>query len=268
VSRLGWIGMGDMGTPMALRLLDAGHELVVWGRTARRLEPALDRGARRASSPGELAGQVEAVFLCVTDDAAVESVVFGEGGVASGLPSGALLVDHSTIAPARSRTFAERLSRERRAGWLDAPVSGGAAGARAGTLAVLIGGEASDVARATPWLAAYGKNLTHLGAAGAGQAAKSCSQAIFGTTIAAWVEVLAYARAVGLDEKQLVAALEGSWSDSPVRRHIVPHLARAQAALGNNLLQKDLAIVAETAEAHGVALPLAALAAASLKGAR
>lgn len=266
MSILGWIGMGAIGTPMALRLLDAGHQLLVWGRTSARLTPALERGARAVGSAAELAASCEAVMLCVTDTAAVESVAFGPDGIASGATPGLLIVDHSTIDPAHTRTLATR-ARERGWSWLDAPVSGGAAGARDGTLAILIGGDASDVERARPWLGAYGKNVTHIGPSGAGQAAKSCNQAIFGTTLAAWIEVIDYARAIGLDPVKLVAALEGSWSDSPVRRHLATHFARGRAtSTGNDLLLKDLEIVAATAEAAGVELPVTERAARKLRG--
>lgn len=265
MSKLGWIGLGAMGTPMALRLLAAGHELHVWGRTAARLQPVVERGARAAASAAELAATCETVLLCVTDTDAVEAVAFGPGGLADGAAPGLLVVDHSTVDPARTRAIAERARHDHAIAWLDAPVSGGAQGARAGTLSIFAGGAAEDVERARPVLAAYGARISHLGPSGAGQAAKSCNQAIFGATIAAWSEVLAYARAIGLDTQQLVAALEGTWADSPVRKHVVPHLERAHALPRNGLLAKDLAIVEDTARAHGVDLPLIALAAARIK---
>ncbi|HVK84833.1 MAG TPA: NAD(P)-dependent oxidoreductase [Kofleriaceae bacterium] len=265
MSKLGWIGLGAIGTPMALRLLDAGHELHVWGRTSSRLQPALDRGARAAASAAELAATCEAVLLCVTDTEAVETVALGPHGLAEGAKPGLLVIDHSTADPARTRALAERVKRDHAIAWLDAPVSGGAPGARAGTLSIFVGGDEADVERARPWLAAYGQRITHLGAAGMGQAAKSCNQAIFGTTIAVWLEVLDYARAIGLDAPQLVAALEGSWSDSPVRKHLVPHFARARTLGDRGLLHKDLDIVADTARAHDIELPLTTLAAARLR---
>lgn len=265
MSKLGWIGLGAIGTPMALRLLDAGHELHVWGRTAARLQPVVERGARAAASAAELAATCEAVLLCVTDTAAVEEVAFGPGGLGEGAAPGLLVVDHSTADPARTQVIAERARRDHAIAWLDAPVSGGAHGARAGSLSIFVGGAAEDVERARPVLAAYSARISHLGPSGTGQAAKSCNQAIFGATIAAWVEVLAYARAIGLDTQQLIAALEGSWSDSPVRKHVAPHLERAHAMPANGLLSKDLAIVEDMARAHGVELPLIALAAARIK---
>ena len=265
MSELGWIGLGAMGTPMALRLIDAGHVLHVWGRTASRLTPAVERGARVAGSAAELAATCEAVFMCLTDGPAVEQVVFGPAGVALGGRPGTLVIDHSTIEPSRAEALAARLRRERALAWIDAPISGGAAGARAGTLSIFVGGEEPDLERARPWLAAYGRHITHLGPAGSGQAAKSCSQAIFATTIAAWREVLAYARAIGLDPTKVVEALAGSWSDSPVREHLAPHLARGRLAFSaGDLLHKDLAIVRDTARAHGLELALAELAAALL----
>ncbi|MEA2689720.1 MAG: 3-hydroxyisobutyrate dehydrogenase, partial [Candidatus Eremiobacteraeota bacterium] len=128
MATLGWIGLGEIGTPMALRLIGAGHRVVVWGRTASRLEPALAAGATAASSPAELASQCDAVMLCVTDGNAVEDVVFGPRGVAEGARRGSLIVDHSTIHPETARLASRRL-RSARVGWVDAPVSGGAAGA-------------------------------------------------------------------------------------------------------------------------------------------
>ena len=216
MTTLGWIGMGDIGTPMALRLLDAGHELVVWGRTASRLAPAIARGARAVNSPAEVAMACDAIFVCITDTDAVESVVFGPAGIAEGGAPGRLVIDHSTSDVARTRDFASRLRRERTMGYLDAPVSGGAAGARAGTLSILIGGDAADIERARPWLAAYGHNITHLGPSGAGQAAKSCNQVVFAAAVAAWVEVLPYARALGLDVSKLSSLR--SMGAGPIRR--------------------------------------------------
>jgi 3-hydroxyisobutyrate dehydrogenase-like beta-hydroxyacid dehydrogenase len=255
VAELGWIGLGDIGTQMALRLVAAGHRLHAWGRTAARLQPLLDRGARAHGSAADVAAASEAVFLCVTDGDAVEQVLLGERGVAAGARSGLLVVDHSTIDPEHARRLSADLN-ARGLAFLDAPVSGGAPGARAGTLSIFLGGEAAAVERARPFLSAYGQNLAHLGPSGSGQLAKSCNQAIFGTTMAAWAEVIAYARAVGLDVPRLVAAMEGSWSDSPVRKHLVPHMIRARQGGSTALIEKDLTIVADTARAHGVAMPL------------
>jgi 3-hydroxyisobutyrate dehydrogenase len=252
--------MGEMGAPMAHRLLAAGHALSVWGRNAERLGSALQRGATRASSAAAIASGSEAVFLCVTDDDAVEEIVFGPEGVAAGAGSGKLLVDHSTIHPNRCRQLAARLRRETGMAWVDAPVSGGAAGGRAGKLVVLAGGEAADVERARAWFAAYAARVTHLGPVGAGQVAKSCSQAVLATTLAVWAEVLSYARRAGTDPATIVEALEGSWADSAVRHHLVPHMLSGRFQNRSiRLLLKDLEIASDSARVTGSPMPILAL---------
>ncbi len=212
-SAFGWIGLGDIGKPMALQLIGAGHRVRVWGRTPERLQPALDAGATAAASPAELAAACDAVFLCVTDGDAVEEVVFGPQGVADGARRGSVVIDHSTIHPETARLASRRLASSGVA-WVDAPVSGGAVGAKAGTLSVFLGGDDADVARVTPWLSAYARNVTHMGPAGSGQATKSCNQAVVAASIALWAEVIAYARRCGLDPDRVVDALAGGWADS------------------------------------------------------
>jgi len=250
---------------MARRLADNGNELVVWGRDRRRLEPFLHRGAIEAASPADLARRVEAIFLCVTDTNAVEQVVFGDDGVAAGISRGAVLVDHSTIHPERTRELAARLRAERGASWVDAPVSGGAPGARAGTLVIFAGGAPEDEARVRPWLSSYASRITWLGPNGSGQAGKSVNQAVFGATLAIWVEALEYTRRIGLDPGKLVAATEGSWSDSPVRKYFGRHLVSGHTVggrrPGRGLMTKDLQIVLELARAAGAEVPLIEVAA-------
>ncbi len=138
--RLGFIGLGEMGGPIVHRLLDAGHSVTVWNRTALKLGPVLEAGAEDASTPAAVAEASDTVFTCVTDTEAVEAVVFGTDGVAEGAAKGSLLVDHSTIHPLATRQFAKRLRTEAGMGWVDAPVSGGAVGAVAGRLVVMAGG--------------------------------------------------------------------------------------------------------------------------------
>src|SRR4051812_19396622 len=137
--RVAFVGLGTMGAAMAGHLLDAGHDLSVHNRTREREEPLAARGARRAATPREAAEGAELVFVCVSDSPDVEHVVLGDGGIAQGLASGAVLVDCSTIAPATSRLLAERLALQG-AGAVDAPVSGGSEGAQRGTLTTFVGG--------------------------------------------------------------------------------------------------------------------------------
>jgi 3-hydroxyisobutyrate dehydrogenase len=260
MSQLGWIGMGDIGAPMALRLLAAGRSLSVWGRTPERLAPAIRRGASACGAPHELSSQCEAVFLCVTDDDAVEEVVFGPDGIARGATAEKILIDHSTIHPERCRELAARLRRDTGMAWVDAPVSGGAAGARAGTLVVLAGGEHADVERVRPWLSAYAARVTHLGPQGSGQVAKSCSQVVLATTVAIWAEALSQARRAGVDAGALVEALEGSWADSAARHHIVQHIVNGRFQNRSvRMLLKDLEIATDMGRITGSPLPLTSL---------
>jgi 3-hydroxyisobutyrate dehydrogenase-like beta-hydroxyacid dehydrogenase len=256
MATLGWIGLGEIGTPMALRLIGAGHRVVVWGRTASRLEPALAAGATAASSPAELASRCDAVMLCVTDGNAVEDVVFGPRGVAEGARRGSLIVDHSTIHPETARLASRRL-RSARVGWVDAPVSGGAAGAQAARLAIFLGGEADDVERVRPWIAAYASNVTHMGAVGSGQVAKSCNQAIVASTVGIWAEVIAYARRCGIDPDTLVDALEGGWADSAIRRaHAHDMVAGRFRRAPGLIILKDLDIIGDMARTTASPMPV------------
>ncbi|HEX3550109.1 MAG TPA: NAD(P)-dependent oxidoreductase [Candidatus Elarobacter sp.] len=256
MATLGWIGLGEIGTPMALQLLRAGHRLVVWGRTPARLAPALEAGATAAESPAELAAACEATLLCVTDGDAVEAVVFGPRGVAEGARRGSLIVDHSTIHPETTRLAGRRL-RSAGVGWVDAPVSGGSKGAREGTLSVFLGGEAADVDRVRPWIAAYAGLVTHIGPAGSGQIAKSCNQAVVAATVGLWAEVIAYARRCGIDPDLLVDALAGGWADSAIRRvHGHDLVAGRYRRTPGLIILKDLDIVGDMARATKSPMPV------------
>jgi len=259
VAALGWIGLGDMGAPMAGRLLAAGHTLHVWARNPERLTALCAAGATAVESPRAVAARSDAVFLCVTDGKAVEAIVWGPDGIAAGAPPGALVIDHSTIDPPTTRRAAERLAAGG-VGWVDAPVSGGSSGAAAGTLACFLGGSDADVARARPWMAAYTGNVTHMGPVGSGQITKSCNQAIVGTTIALWAEVLNYARKCGLDPARLVEALAGGWADSTIRQAHGRALAEGRFTRApGNLLLKDLEIVGDLARESGSPMPVTSI---------
>ena len=258
MATLGWIGLGDIGKPMALRLIAAGHDVVVWGRTRSRLQPALDAGASAAESPADLAARCEAVLLCVTDGDAVEDVVFGERGLAEGAAQGSVIVDHSTIHPDETRNIATQLA-DVSVGWVDAPVSGGSAGAEAGTLSSFLGGDAKDVERVRPWIAAYTANVTHMGPVGSGQIAKSCTQAVVAGTVALWAEVVGYARRCGIDPAQMVDALAGGWADSAVRQAHAHNLVRGRfRPSATHLLLKDLEIIGDMASGTTSPMPVTA----------
>ena len=260
MASLGWIGLGDIGMPMMLRLKEAGHEVSVWGRGKTRLEAAEAAGASLAASAAELAKTSEAIFLCVTDTDAVHEVVFGTDGIATTSRAETLVIDHSTIHPARTREMAARLRAEHKGRWVDAPVSGGAVGARAGTLAVMAGGEAEDIATVRPWLSTYGGQITHVGPSGTGQACKSCNQAIANTTIMIWAEMLAYARSFGIELDKLVAATEGGFADSQVRKLLVPSIVSGDFP-GHyaSIIPKDLDIPCDMGRVLQTPMPITSL---------
>lgn len=257
MARLGWIGLGDIGAPMMARLIGAGHDVIVWSRSGRGREEAARGGATFAATPADLARQADTVFLCVTDGPAVEAVVFGPDGVAAGAGPATLVVDHSTIAPGETRDFAGRLATERGSAWVDAPVSGGSAGARNGSLTVMAGGSADAVARLRPLAEAYCGVFTHVGPVGAGQVSKACNQLISNATIEAWREAIGIAERAGLQAATIAEALAGGFADSAVRRSMVPRLLTGDMQPHYvTLAAKDLAIAAAVA---GPDAPLAAL---------
>lgn len=256
--KIGFCGLGRMGVPMVRRLLQAGHEVHVWNRSPGPLGEIRSAGAQVCATPRELGDRCAWVALCLFDAAAVRDVVFGAEGLAQ---AGALelLIDHSSIPPAETCEFADRLARANGAVWLDAPVSGGTGGAAAGTLAIMAGGPADACARATPLLMAYASRVTHMGPTGCGQVTKLCNQTIVTTTVAAIAESIALARDAGVNAARLNEALAGGWADSALLQIFVPRMTQApgpaQATLDTML--KDLDAVAALARAQGTAMPVA-----------
>jgi 3-hydroxyisobutyrate dehydrogenase-like beta-hydroxyacid dehydrogenase len=260
MAKVGWIGLGIMGEPMAAQHIKAGHEVYVWGRTPAKLKPLIDLGARLVATPAELARTCDAVFLCVTDGSAVEETVFGHNGIMHGAAAGKTLIDTSTIHPHISRIMAERLHRETGMDWLDAPVSGGAIGARAATLASFVGGDEAVLERVRPLIGAYSARITHVGPSGAGQVCKTVNQSVLCVTLAAWAEALNYAKSAGANVPLVVEALEGSWSDSTVRRVHVPAMVSGEYD-GNpvHTMLKDMDIVANMASGTKSPMPMQAI---------
>ena len=187
-SRLGYLGLGLMGGPMALRLATAGYALRVWNRSPDKTEPLVAAGAEVAATPRAVAEGSDIVFTCLTDTAAVEAVVFGADGIASGASQGKVLVDFSSMRPDRAAEFAARLRRETGMGWIDAPVSGGVPGATNGTLTVMAGGTPEDFARVEPVVAQLSGRFTLMGPNGAGQTTKLINQMIVSTGLALMAE--------------------------------------------------------------------------------
>jgi 3-hydroxyisobutyrate dehydrogenase len=256
--KLGFIGIGLMGKPMTLRLLAAGHEVAVWNRSPEKLAPVLAKGAQRADSPAGVARAADIVMMCVTDQHAAERVLFGADGVIRSASPQKLVVDFSSIAPASARAFAARLE-EKGMGLVDAPVSGGVAGAEQGTLAIMAGGRAEHIERVRPVVMHLAARFTRMGDSGAGQATKLCNQAIVGSLLAVIAEAIRLAEAAGVDSKMLPEALKGGFADSlPLQifgarmaaRSFDPPLAAAATML------KDLQNAAAVAGEKGVWMPM------------
>ena len=257
--KLAFCGLGLMGAPMARRLLAAGHEVRVWNRSAAKAGPLVTLGAQAAATPADAARGADGVLVCLYDAAAVEAVVFGLDGVAA---AGGVrwLVDHSTSHPEATRLLAQRLAREVGAAWYDAPVSGGVAGAEAGTLAVMVGGEERHFDQVRQIIGAYAANITLMGPAGTGQATKLCNQTIVATTVLAIAEALGFARRNGIDIGRLPAALAGGWADSRPLQVFVPRMAHAQPQIIGALatMLKDVDTVMAIAGTCGAPMPLMA----------
>ena len=261
--RLAWIGLGALGAPMAHNLLQAGYPLTVFNRTPGRCEPLRAAGAQVVSRPADAADAAEVLLVCVSDDTAVEAMLLGSGGAIEGLRPGSLVIDCSTIAPATSRRVAAVLA-EREVHYLDAPVTGGTEGARAGSLSVLVGGEAAQLERARPLLNLLGTTITHFGPVGAGQEAKAVNQVLVAGSYAAVAEALNLAERLGLNSQQVVQALKGGAAGSWALEHRSERMINDHYPLGFKLAlhRKDLAIALEAAAAQRLELPVSRLVAA------
>lgn len=257
--KIGFIGLGLMGRPMALNLMKAGHEMRVWSRRRESMQPLLDAGAGDASGPAELAGWAEVVISMVADAPDVEQVALGADGVAEGARQGLIFVDMSTIAPAAARDIAARLA-DKGVTMLDAPVSGGEVGAINAALTIMVGGDAAAFDKVRPAFEAMGKTVSLIGESGAGQVAKACNQILTGVGVAAVAEALNFATRSGVDAARVREALLGGFAYSRVLEN------HGQRMLDRNfkpgfkawMHQKDMRIVMEEAHRLGLALPSAA----------
>ncbi len=247
--KLGFIGLGIMGMGMARNLLKAGFDVRVWNRTAAKMDALAAEGAQTAASPADLAAQCDVIFICVSDTPDVEAVVLGENGVIHGAKAGSLVVDHSTISPIVTRDIAAKLNAIG-VQMLDAPISGGSEGAANGTLSIMIGGDAVQVARAMPYLQAMGKTITHVGGQGDGQMVKLVNQVLVVGNALAMSEALVFAQAGGLDLEKTFSAVAngaaGSWMFSNRAPQILNRDWRPGFTI--DLQQKDLRLVKEAAD--------------------
>lgn len=265
--KVGVVGLGTMGAPMARHLLTAGHDVTVWNRTRHREEPLAALGAARAESAAQAARGADAVLTCVSDDPDLEAVVLGPDGVASTLPTGAVLVDCSTASPSLARELAKQLAEKGRL-FVDAPVSGGSEGAERGTLTVFVGGSDEAVALAMPVVQAFGARITHLGPAGSGQAAKAVNQVVLAGVYAGVAEGVVLAERFGLPAEALLEALGAGAADSWVLRNRATNMVNGSYPLGfrTSLHLKDVRIALGEAQALGLGLDVAELVAGVEEG--
>ena len=261
--KLGFLGLGMMGFPMTRRLLNAGYAVAVWNRSAGKGAALIEAGAKPVANPREMATTVSIIFMCVTDAAAVEKVVFGPDGLAASPGDGKLVVDFSSIHPDKARAIAARLKAATGMGWIDAPVSGGTKGAEEGTLAVMAGGDAADIERVRPYVLSMARRLTHMGPIGAGQTTKLCNQVIVGCAMAVLAEATRLAVNAGIDAGRLPEALAGGFADSIPLQLFVPRMAQGihSPPLGHiATMLKDLDTVADVARNTSSPVPMATLA--------
>ncbi|KAB2969027.1 NAD(P)-dependent oxidoreductase [Zoogloea sp.] len=257
--KVGFIGLGIMGRPMALNLLKGGFDLTVWARRAESMAPLLEAGAKGAASAAEVAAACDVVFSMVADAADVEQVALGAGGVAEGARPGLIHVDMSTIAPSAAQSIAARLA-ERGVVMLDAPVSGGEVGAINGGLTIMVGGDGAAFETVRPLFACMGKAATLIGASGAGQVAKACNQILTGVGVLAVAEAFNFARKSGVDAGKVREALLGGFAYSRILEN------HGQRMLDRNfkpgfkawMHQKDMNIVMQEAHRLGLMLPSSA----------
>ena len=258
--KIGFIGLGIMGRPMAKNLIEAGYELVLYTRTKEKAEELAGDSATVAGSPKEVAESADVVITMLPDSPDVEEVVAGEDGVLEGIKEGALIVDMSTISPVVARNLAEK-ARKGGASMLDAPVSGGDIGARDGTLSIMVGGSGEDFERARPLFEVMGKTVTHVGEAGAGQVVKACNQIVVGLTIEAVSEALVLGSKAGVEPSKILDVLSGGLAGNKVmevkRDKFLQH--SFDPGFRVELHHKDLGIALAAGREYGVSLPVTAI---------
>jgi 3-hydroxyisobutyrate dehydrogenase len=256
--RLGFVGLGRMGWPMSVNLLKAGHDVVVYNRSTPPRERAKEEGAVVVESPRAVAETSDIVFTCIATPPAVESVYLGDGGLWDGARAGHLFVDLSTIGPSLARRLAERF-REKEVHVLDAPVSGGPAGAEAGTLAIMVGGDAGAYAGVEPVLRDIGEKLFHCGPVGAGSTVKLLNQLLVGINTLGVVEMALASRRSGVDLELVQRVIGASTGHSKLFDSRFGKVTKQDVStiFALDLLVKDLRLALEMTRELGLDLPLA-----------
>ncbi|MGE5530545.1 MAG: NAD(P)-dependent oxidoreductase, partial [Bacteroidota bacterium] len=252
--QIGFVGMGIMGSPMAINLLKAGYDVTVWNRTRAKCAEPQAAGATVADTLPDLASACDLIFICVADTPDVEAVLFGSGAqvpaLQEGLAAGKIVIDHSTISPEATVGFAERV-RALGAEYLDAPVSGGQLGAINATLAIMVGGEEAVFEKVRPYFEAMGKNVVYCGAQGNGQRVKAVNQVICALNILACSEGMLFARQMGLDLETVHQVVSSGAAGSWMLSNLGPKMIAGDFAPGFmiSLQAKDLGIASDTMEA-------------------
>ncbi len=258
--KVGYIGLGLMGKSIARNILKAGFPLVVHNRSRAAVDELVAEGATAATTPAEVARQVDVVFTNLPDSPDIERVVLGPQGILEGAHAGLIFVDNSTIKPATAREVSRRLA-EAGVAALDAPVSGGDIGARNATLSIMVGGPDAALETVRPVFEAMGKTITHVGEAGSGQVAKAANQIMVAAQMVAMGELLVLAQKTGTDPVKVIQAIRGGAAQCWTLDVKPPRLfaGNRQPGFKARMQAKDLNIVLETAREYGVALPSTAV---------
>ena len=251
--RIGFVGLGIMGRGMVRNLLKNGFSVRVWNRTASRSEELAADGAVIGSSPADVTSHSDIIITCVSDTPDVQAVILGENGIIHGAAAGSLVIDMSTISPQATIEIAKQLN-AKGVQMLDAPISGGSEGAAKGTLSIMIGGDAADVARAMSAFQAMGKTITHVGAQGAGQTVKLVNQILVVGNCLAMSEAMVFAQAGGVDLEKCLAAVTGGAAGSWMLANRGPQIMNRDWRPGFtiNLQQKDVRLILKEADDLGV----------------
>jgi 3-hydroxyisobutyrate dehydrogenase len=257
LKKVGFIGLGIMGMPMARNLLKAGFAVVAYNRTKSKAEQLAKEGAKKADSPRELAMECPVVITIVSDTPDVEEVVLGKDGIIEGIKPDSVVIDMSTISPQATQRIAARL-KEKGVHMLDAPVSGGEQGAINGTLSIMVGGDAEVFERCQPIFEAMGKNIVHVGVNGMGQTVKLMNQIVVAGTLNAVVEALVFGQKSGVDPDKAINAIKGGAAGSWQLENLGPCIIKRDFSPGFmvDLMQKDLRLITEAATAVKTPLPV------------
>jgi len=258
--RLGYIGLGRMGKPMAINLLKAGYPLIVHNRSRGKVQQLVNLGALAATSPKQVAAESDVVFTNLPDTPDVLAVALGKDGIIEGAHKGLIYIDNSTIKPSASREIYAAL-KPLGVSSLDAPVSGGDIGAQQGTLAIMVGGDADALEKVMPILQVIGKTITHVGGPGSGQVAKAANQIMVAAQVVAMSELLIFAQKAGADPRKVVEAIKGGaaqcWTLDVKPQRLFA--GNREPGFRSVLQAKDLNIIMETAREYGLSLPSVAL---------